>query len=797
MRRTIWALLLLFGWNSLARGEEASSATGDLRQALAELASDVFPATQRERWTAMVRDDQRRRLQQANDRSSTAWSMIDSRAAWERFRQPRLAALRRSLGAFPAPPQELPVRVTGKLAGDGFRIENLVFESRPGLWVTANLYLPAEPSPSMPGVLLCHSHHQPKEHGELQDMGMTWARGGCAVLVMDHLGHGERRQHPFASAEDYAGEFRPSRQDYYFRYDTGLQLHLAGESLLGWMAWDLMRGVDLLLARSGVDPQRIVLLGAVAGGGDPAAVAGALDERIAAVVPFNFGGPQPETRYPLPDDAETSFNYAGGGSWESTRNLRRSAADGFLPWVIVGGVAPRRLIYAHEFRWDRERDPVWRRLQQIYTFYDKPERLAFAHGYGELRGQPPEASHCTHIGRPHRVLIHAAFQRWFEIPVTPDEEYSARLDAAALHCLTDEAKRTLQPKSLHAVLTDLATERLAAARGRRKALPLSAQRVRLREEWENLLGRVACEAAPQVALTAERQSLPGGVTGERLALETEPGVTVPLLLLRPSSQEPERLPVVVAVSQAGKAAFVRQRPQALDELLSAGIAVCLPDVRGVGETRTGGDRGRQSADTALSSTEQMLGGTMVGARLRDVRAVLQYLRGREDIDPRRIALWGDSFAEANAPETNFRVPHGVAERPRQSEPLGGLLALLAGLYEDEIAATYVSGGLVEFQPALTSPWVLIPHDAVVPGVLTVGDLADVAAALAPRPLRLHGLVDHLNRRGAPEQTQQAYALAGQAYQQAGKVDAFSIAPHDAPPARWLIRHLTPEDLETP
>ncbi len=81
---------------------------------------------------------------------------------------------------------------------------------------------------------------------------------------------------------------------------------------MGWMAWDLMRGVDLLLARPGIDPERIILLGAVAGGGDPAAVTAALDPRITAVVPFNFGGPQPETHYPLPDDAEDSFNYAGG-----------------------------------------------------------------------------------------------------------------------------------------------------------------------------------------------------------------------------------------------------------------------------------------------------------------------------------------------------------------------------------------------------------------------------------------------------------------------------------------------------
>ena len=69
---------------------------------------------------------------------------------------------------------------------------------------------------------------------------------------------------------------------------------------MGWMAWDLMRGVDLLLARPGIDKDASSCSGAVAGGGDPAAVTAALDPRITAVVPFNFGGPQPE--YAVPDD---------------------------------------------------------------------------------------------------------------------------------------------------------------------------------------------------------------------------------------------------------------------------------------------------------------------------------------------------------------------------------------------------------------------------------------------------------------------------------------------------------------
>ena len=85
-------------------------------------------------------------------------------------------------GPVPPAPPGLKVHLTRTLEGDGYRIEDLVFESRPGLVVTANLYAPARTPRSMPGILISHSHHNPKDQGELQDMGMTWARNGCTVL---------------------------------------------------------------------------------------------------------------------------------------------------------------------------------------------------------------------------------------------------------------------------------------------------------------------------------------------------------------------------------------------------------------------------------------------------------------------------------------------------------------------------------------------------------------------------------------------------------------------------------------
>jgi dienelactone hydrolase len=757
----------------------------DRAAATPKLAGTVFsdPA-ERQKMARMWSSDVRKRRARANDDQTRAWERVHSRDEWAKFRGSRIEALRQSLGAAQEPPPDLKVMITGKVHGHGYLVENLVFESRPGLVVTANLYAPADPRPLMPGILICHSHHNPKSQSELQEMGALWARQGCLVLVMDQLGHGERRQHPFRTKEDYAGEFRPGRQDYYFRYNVGMQLHLVGESLIGWIAWDLMRGVDLLLARPGIDRTRIILLGAVAGGGDPAAVTAALDLRIAAAVPFNFGGPQPETTYPLPADAERSFDYFGGGSWESTRNLRLSARDSFAPWVIVGAVAPRHLIYAHEFAWDREHDPVWLRLETIYGFYGEPANLSETHGAGSVRGSGPGNTHCNNIGPEHLVAIHAAFERWFQIPI-PKREDLPRHTADELSCLTPAAAAERPMRPLHQIAEEIGARQVAAARERLAKLSPADRRRELRRDWARLLGDVEPKHEP-----SPRERAPGGsildAKIERSALEVEPGIVVPLMLLRPVKGAAEKCPVVVAVAQAGKQAFLEQRVQAITDILEAGIAVCLPDLRGTGETKPDDGRGRASSATSLSSAELMLGQTALGARLRDLRSVLRYLRTRPELDGRRIALWGDSFAARNGRDKNLAVPLDAAESLPLAEPLGGLVVMLGALFEDDVRAVSARGGLAEFQSLLESPFIYVPHDIIVPGALSAGDLCDIAAALAPCPTQLADLVDGQNRGMTAEEAALAFAPVNATYGPQAASTMLLMGSGADSPAKWLI-----------
>lgn len=794
MSQVIGVVCMIAGWGVMSPrfGEAAPPASADRPPTRAErlaqwqAAIEVnVPAEQplsgllardlRERRRAIVRED------------IAAWETLRTRDDWERLRDERLEKLRRAIGEFPAPPQDLHARITRTHDGEGYRVECLVFESRPGLWVTANVYRPLPARKSMPGIVICHSHHRPKTQDELQEMGAAWARTGCVVVVPDMLGHGERRQHPFRTADDWPTPFRVERQDYQFRYNVGMQLHLIGDSLMGWFVWDLSRCVDWLLAQPGVDPGRIALLGAVAGGGDPAAVAAALDRRITVAVPFNFGGPQPESEYPLPTDAASSFNYVGGGSFESTRNLTGTGAGRFFPWVIVGAVAPRPLVYAHEFSWDRERDPVWKRLEKIYAWYDKPQHLSSTNGWGKVTQSSSEASHCTNIGRPHRKAIHASFEQWLNIP-TPELEWNRRFESKQLWCVEgNEAAKGITLTPVHELAKGIAAERGAAFRGR----------TLLREAWRECLALHLPQSAPPFTAVKSSGDEPRSVRGW---LKTEREIIVPVTLLlpdsaiaveKPASKESSKAsaddvgtPVVVVVCQQGQAGLLKQRATEIAKLLDGGVAVCLPDLRGCGATQADTGRGRRSSSTSLSSSELLLGGTQLGGQLHDLLAVLLWLRERPEVKGNCVGIWGESLVAPNGAEVRIDTPHDAGPEVRIGDPGAGVLALLASVFDERVERVLGRGMIGAYATLLDGPFIHLPHDVVVPGVLTLGDLADVAAVAGPRFLRIDRAIDATNRPLEDQRLASLWSRARQAYET--RKAALQLGGAAVDPAEWFL-----------
>ncbi len=124
--------------------------------------------------------------------------------------------------------------------------------------------------------------------------------------------------------------------------------------------------------------------------------------------------------------------------------------------------------------------------------------------------------------------------------------------------------------------------------------------------------------------------------------------------------------------------------------------------------------------------------------------------------------------------------------PALSEPAGALLALLGALYEDGVGSVYTRRGLIGYRSVLESPYVYIPHDVVVPGVLTLGDVCDLAGALAPRSLRMEGLVDGLGRSVSADAARTIYRPALEIYREVEAGERIEISREATSPARWLL-----------
>ncbi len=732
----------------------------------------------------MLSRQQRRRAQEAVLAERRAFEAVKTREDWERYRAARLQALRESVGRFPPERPPLDVRVTARLDGPGYRLENLVYQSRPGFYVTANLYLPERPAGRIPGMIIVHSQHFPKTQGELHDMGGLWARTGCAVLILERPGYGERAETNTWYRQAYASRFTFTKQ-----------LYLVGESYSGWAAWDIVRAVDLFYERSGIDRDRIILLGSVAGGGEPSAVAAALDPRITAVVPFNYD--------------QGHIRVHGDTPGQIVRQIH--------PWFVAASVAPRRFVRAFEFGWEGAEEPDypelwvdgWARSQEVWGFYGARDNLAYSEGYGLIRLSMERASHCFSIGPQQRAELYPIFERWFGIPfpsaedqailpdselsVSPDREAAQRQEAqrrrphADLLSVTPAAAAQLPRQKLHQIARAMGVRQLEAARAARAHLPPDERRRRLRADLQARLGDIQPRTAPRAARLWSRPL--SGAAVEAHHIEVEEGIEVPLLLLRPAGAGPA--PVVVAVAQGGKERFLSDRAEAIAELLRSGAAVCLADVRGTGETAPAAARGDGGPHHALAQLEFDLANSLLGARLKDLRTVLAWLRARSDIDRRRIALWGESFAPPN-PRDLFLDEVEIEGGPQiqyRAEPLGAHLALLAALYEDDIRAVAAQGGLAGYLTILDDAFTYTPIDVTVHGILQAGDLADVAAALAPRALLAAGLVDGRNIRLDRPDRDRIWRPALDAYRQVNAAQRLDLTGDAPNVGSWLAAHL--------
>ena len=217
-----------------------------------------------------------------------AWRQDDERRKrWEAIRtEQELLLLQQELrnrflnmlGGLPTEKTPLNPQITGRIPMKGFHIERLIFESLPGVYVTALVYVPENGSAKHPGVLVPSGH---SANGKVHYQGLCQrlVQRGFVVISWDPIGQGERSQ--FWDAEKHKSRYNLICAEHAV---LGNLAYLAGTNLARWEIWDGIRALDYLLTRPDVDPERINITGTSGGGFQTANIA-ALDQRIKVAAP--------------------------------------------------------------------------------------------------------------------------------------------------------------------------------------------------------------------------------------------------------------------------------------------------------------------------------------------------------------------------------------------------------------------------------------------------------------------------------------------------------------------------------
>ena len=662
--------------------------------------------------------------------SEEAFAKIHDADGWRAYAGPLRDRLWKSMfpsaaGHLAQARGELNARIVYDLPGEGYRCRGLIFESRGGLPVPATLYVPAgasrRPREKRPALIMIPAHHTGRNSRDLAILGANFARAGGVAVAMESIGSGER------------GIGAPWAHKNHQRCVAGVQAHLAGDNLAGWTAFDISRAVDyLLLERDDVaaSPRRIALVGGVAGGGDVSAVAAALDDRIAVSIPFNFSATGPMDAW-----------------YDPLRSTYGAHAGGLSAWNVAALAAPRCLAQAQEFAWTPAEQSRHERFERLYGWLGAPGNLA------KLHGGPN--THATHFNWMHRIPMYRLLNRWLgmKLPTRREDELTDMVPPGRLDCFDKplgrkhlrelrRARRLIQP---HELAAKTAGQRLAYARRdcrlearRRGAAPAQV----LADRLTRLLG----DTTPAPAAPARTHDLGTwhGAEVRGLWLPTEgdaegPGAAAWLLLPKAKAARP----AVIGVCQSGKRRFLARRARDVQRLLEAGVAVCLVDVRGCGETSPGSSRLPDGPSADVAFRHWMLRDALPLRQLKDLRTALAWLARREGIDARRLAVWGEGLSTPNGRESEailfdevpFRQASPMPKEP--AEPLGGLLAMLAALWPIQadggvvrVRVVLVRGGLVSFASVLERRHHYVPVDAVVPGLLRAADVPMVAQALA-------------------------------------------------------------------
>jgi cephalosporin-C deacetylase-like acetyl esterase len=665
-----------------------------------------------ERYLVRLANDARERRKHIVNAISTREQVVDRQKAV-------VAELWKMLGG-PLERTPLNARVVGIVERSGYRIEKLTFESRPRLYVTANLYVPVGAG-RRPAILgpLGHSVNG-KAWPSYQRLFSNLARKGYVVLAYDPFGQGERIEYPGTRPGQSAISGGGTGEHEY----AGRRLILLGANFSLFRAWDGIRGIDYLLTRAEVDRERIGCCGQ-SGGGTLTQFLAALDSRIRVAVVS-----EGNTENLAQADVEPP-----GSADDAEQNIVPALARGIDRADLLYAFAPKPLLITVTLH-DAGHTYSPEYVTSSLDFLDEYKRV-----YGLLGAGDRVSLQATTVQHGYvyemRRATYAWFNRWFEMKDADDNETSQAVEQDSTLFVTPTGfVRT----SLGGETALSLTRQIAEAIRTPTSLAADDVRARIRAA----LGIDDARRDPLAGRVLATITRPG-YRAEQFEFTSDREIRTPGWLLTPDNLRPST-PTLLYIGEAAAWSSVAEDAFAERLCVNEHCRVAVIDVRGRGDCAIAyPQRGRFYfpdrilEESYLAWFTLMLGRPLFGGQVYDTLRALDYLRSLPGAGD-KVSLVGDG-------------PHG-------------LIALYAAVLDARTGGVALRHTVTDYRSLAVAERYNQPFGLYAYGVVREFDLPDVARAVGPRPVLLLNAVTAL---GEP-----AGAAAQDLYRSASNVSVRNI-----------------------
>ena len=491
-------------------------------------------------------DDERRRV----------WQGIRSEQDLRRVQEQIRNNLLKMLGGLPTKKTPLNPQITGRIQMDGFHIEKLIFESLPGIYVTALVYVPDDDARKHPAVLV-PAGHSANGKSYYQALCQRLVQRGYVVICWDPVGQGERSQ--FWDAKNHKSRYNLICAEHAV---MGNLAYLAGTNLARWEIWDGIRAVDYLLTRPDVDSERINITGTSGGGFQTAQIA-AVDPRIKVAAPSCYITALPMRVY------NRIFKDPDSDPEQDLYGMIAYGVDhpGFLLLMY-----PRPVFVAAavlDFFPIEGTRKSFREVESLYGRFGHADRISMHESYNEhqysLENQESAMNFLdrfNHMPRRHKT---AKVQELEEKELQCTRSRQVMLEFQNARSVMDEIRDYARDHNVSVTL---------------KGLYYSNRYPGIRD-WKVAEFNGAVGDRGEILWDEMGSSKSGDVVIDKYLLHHSRYLAMPVLWLHRENAEARR--VVLWIGDRGKAT-AKEWPE-LSKLLDAGYDIVSFDPRGLGETR--------------------------------------------------------------------------------------------------------------------------------------------------------------------------------------------------------------------